>query len=408
MEYAEGLIDEFKAGNLALPDGFSLRQFLAKMLNCSPKRISKRYEGNNYSKGRKFYVKSSEKMDPMEAKIRRKRLNDLERKYKNKLLHLKMPHLMIANRKVEPEHDEEGKIDQVSAASSSRPQAAGWSTSGMGIVGSARLGLGADAAETAMGSDSLRNHLRMNPTAALRRSLTLNSQPQLMNPIIAAGILDNNTLSRQVEDAGTRALWTQVSSQQRESERLSTLLEAHRRLNSNNGLLGGTPLGRQHSLRATSSLMGDRATSMFTDRASSLPSQSQQLRLQQLLQAERRLRNTGEMTRTLPYVSSLAQPANTTIAMSSNESLITHQLTSMASPGSLHATHASEPLQSLAPLTLQSGAAFRGILGDTRGQKRQASESETDHSTSSSNSRSRRRLTGPADGSGLHFAGPAP
>jgi len=34
MEFADGLIDEFKEGNLDLPDGTSLRQFLAKTLHC--------------------------------------------------------------------------------------------------------------------------------------------------------------------------------------------------------------------------------------------------------------------------------------------------------------------------------------------------------------------------------------
>jgi hypothetical protein len=43
--YAEGLMKEFKAGHLKLEEGKSLRKFLAEKLGCSPKRISKKYEG---------------------------------------------------------------------------------------------------------------------------------------------------------------------------------------------------------------------------------------------------------------------------------------------------------------------------------------------------------------------------
>jgi hypothetical protein len=45
--YATKLIHEFKAGLLPLTDGTTLRNFLSKLLNCDPMRISKKFVGNN-------------------------------------------------------------------------------------------------------------------------------------------------------------------------------------------------------------------------------------------------------------------------------------------------------------------------------------------------------------------------
>jgi len=44
--YADALAKEFEAGSLLVIDeGISLRRFLSQALNCSAKRISKKYEG---------------------------------------------------------------------------------------------------------------------------------------------------------------------------------------------------------------------------------------------------------------------------------------------------------------------------------------------------------------------------
>jgi cell division protein YceG involved in septum cleavage len=47
--YVQELIKEFKSGTLAIEEGLSLRRFLSKALNCSPKRISKKFEGTLYN-----------------------------------------------------------------------------------------------------------------------------------------------------------------------------------------------------------------------------------------------------------------------------------------------------------------------------------------------------------------------
>lgn len=45
-EYVAALIEEFKQGHLPLKEGMSLRCFLAKMVHCNPKRISKKVRLN--------------------------------------------------------------------------------------------------------------------------------------------------------------------------------------------------------------------------------------------------------------------------------------------------------------------------------------------------------------------------
>jgi hypothetical protein len=46
-EYATRLIHLFKSGLLPLTDGTTLRNFLSKLLNCDPMRISKKFVGQN-------------------------------------------------------------------------------------------------------------------------------------------------------------------------------------------------------------------------------------------------------------------------------------------------------------------------------------------------------------------------
>ncbi|CAB9519070.1 expressed unknown protein [Seminavis robusta] len=54
-EYAEAIVAAFHGGRLTeIEHGQRLRKYLAEMLMCSPKRISKKYEGTNY-KGKQTY-----------------------------------------------------------------------------------------------------------------------------------------------------------------------------------------------------------------------------------------------------------------------------------------------------------------------------------------------------------------
>lgn len=447
MAYAEGLIDEFKAGNLALPDGTSLRQFLAKMLNCSPKRISKRYEGNNYSKGRKFYVKSNEKMDPMEAQSRRRRLNDLERQYKQKLMHLKMPHLLLANRTTEfPEKEllrKDSATGNLQIAGSARDELSLAAAATSSIPASFRLGLASQSIADSSPMGASLQSLRMEASNVLRSNLASNPHVQLSNP---RSMVDaNHALSRLADDAGTLALMTQVSSQ-RDGQSISSLLEAQRRLNTS-AILGGNIFGRHQdllgasSLGPSSSLLLDRGgtSSLFNDRRGSSmlgdlsslsnPSGQQSLsaletssllrdfsslsnppgpqslgatlsqqRLQQLLREEQlQLRSPGQQRTMLSLADPLSRlQANVAASLPSN-TLATHPLTLLPPPTAslLQQRNRSSPsnhLQSLLHLNSQAGAIDPAIAaGGSRGQKRRASET-LDDSNSSHTTSSRRRL----------------
>ena len=51
IAYATRLIDEFRNGSLQIPEGTSMRGFLATKLCCDPKRISKKVSWHWYCHG---------------------------------------------------------------------------------------------------------------------------------------------------------------------------------------------------------------------------------------------------------------------------------------------------------------------------------------------------------------------
>lgn len=46
--YTAGIIDHFTRGLLKLPEGTTLRAYLAEKLNCDPMRITKKFTGEFY------------------------------------------------------------------------------------------------------------------------------------------------------------------------------------------------------------------------------------------------------------------------------------------------------------------------------------------------------------------------
>ncbi|CAB9517174.1 expressed unknown protein [Seminavis robusta] len=66
-EYVVALVDQFRAGNLDnAEEGTGLRSYLAEMLQCGPKRVSKKYEGTNYN-GRLKYHHGEANLSPEES-----------------------------------------------------------------------------------------------------------------------------------------------------------------------------------------------------------------------------------------------------------------------------------------------------------------------------------------------------
>lgn len=89
--YVKGLVEEFHEGKFFLPRGASLRKFLSKMLNCRPKRISKKFEGTDYAQGRQFYEKRAEKLTPEEIQVSYDKLVALQIKYRDSLKRMPQP-----------------------------------------------------------------------------------------------------------------------------------------------------------------------------------------------------------------------------------------------------------------------------------------------------------------------------
>lgn len=78
--YVDLLIEEFRCGALPLREGTTLRSFLSKMINCNPKRVSKKYENTNYN-GKHKYEPSTIPMSLEEMRRRRERLQDHEQRF---------------------------------------------------------------------------------------------------------------------------------------------------------------------------------------------------------------------------------------------------------------------------------------------------------------------------------------
>lgn len=146
--YVQCLIEEFQAGYLPIREGTSLRSFLSKMLNCKPKRISKKFEGSDYN-GKQVYVSQPYKLTVEEARERRDRLCTLEKKFHQSVAELKNAEGM----KQQPYADEAldaavaaAGLDNMpnnnssSAASYAASMPGGMSMGGMNMSNSAAMG----------------------------------------------------------------------------------------------------------------------------------------------------------------------------------------------------------------------------------------------------------------------------
>ena len=77
----ECLIEAFKAGIIPLPEGTTLRMFLSRMLNCPPKRISKKFVGTNYNGKQAYARKAEDEVDSDVVNEYHERLRKLEQKF---------------------------------------------------------------------------------------------------------------------------------------------------------------------------------------------------------------------------------------------------------------------------------------------------------------------------------------
>lgn len=79
--YVAALMAEFRAGRLPLAEGTTLRSFLAKMLHCHPKRVSKKFRGTDYN-GKLAYERKPSNMTIEQLKARQQELQELEQKFR--------------------------------------------------------------------------------------------------------------------------------------------------------------------------------------------------------------------------------------------------------------------------------------------------------------------------------------
>ncbi|CAB9523814.1 expressed unknown protein [Seminavis robusta] len=80
QDYVAILVEGFKHGSLDIPDGTSLRFFIAAKLGCKPKRVSKKYERTGYN-GKQVYRRDTNISEETQ-KDYSKRLKELEKKFK--------------------------------------------------------------------------------------------------------------------------------------------------------------------------------------------------------------------------------------------------------------------------------------------------------------------------------------
>lgn len=134
--YVQCLIEEFQAGFLPIREGTSLRSFLSKMLNCKPKRISKKFEGSDYN-GKQVYVSQPYKLTPEEARERRERLCTLESKFHQSVAELK-------NAEGVKQQGIDGRLEAATAGldASSGSQVSAATSVGGGMTRGGSLGLG--------------------------------------------------------------------------------------------------------------------------------------------------------------------------------------------------------------------------------------------------------------------------
>lgn len=80
QDYVSCLVDGFKNGSLDIPDGTSLRFFIAAKLGCKPKRVSKKYERSGYN-GKQVYRRDTN-LPTKDLEDYRERLTNCEKKFK--------------------------------------------------------------------------------------------------------------------------------------------------------------------------------------------------------------------------------------------------------------------------------------------------------------------------------------
>jgi hypothetical protein len=86
-EYTSRIIQYFSTGLLTLPDGATLRSYLAEKLNCDPMRITKKFTGACCLGRRAYHLRDRPRASPTEMEIARLELQHLENRFRLRVEH---------------------------------------------------------------------------------------------------------------------------------------------------------------------------------------------------------------------------------------------------------------------------------------------------------------------------------
>jgi hypothetical protein len=86
-EYTSRIIQYFSTGLLTLPDGATLRSYLAEKLNCDPMRITKKFTGACCLGRRAYHLRDRPRASPTEVEMARLDLQNLENRFRLRVEH---------------------------------------------------------------------------------------------------------------------------------------------------------------------------------------------------------------------------------------------------------------------------------------------------------------------------------
>ena len=86
-EYTSRIIHYFSTGTLTLPEGTTLRSYLAEKLSCDPMRITKKYAGASCLGKRVYHLHERSNMTTMDVEAAKVELTQLEHRFRMRVEH---------------------------------------------------------------------------------------------------------------------------------------------------------------------------------------------------------------------------------------------------------------------------------------------------------------------------------
>jgi hypothetical protein len=86
-EYTSRIIHHFSTGLLTLPEGTTLRSYLAEKLNCDPMRITKKYAGASCLGKRVFHLCDQTQATTTDIEMAKAELSQLEHRFRLRIEH---------------------------------------------------------------------------------------------------------------------------------------------------------------------------------------------------------------------------------------------------------------------------------------------------------------------------------